>query len=85
MDNETLAAVAEMLQAQNQVIGQMLKDEVGNAELRINMKLEHEVSKKIETLFDGYKLVHDKQWELERRVNELEKQLDEIKMLVKAG
>jgi hypothetical protein len=84
MDNETLAALAQMLQAQNQAVGQMLKEEVCAAEKRISLKIENEVSHKIEALFDGYKLTHDKQWELERRLADLEKRLDEISLLVAA-
>ena len=38
---------------------------------RIELKIELEVSKKIEALFDGYKLTHEKQWELEKKMAEL--------------
>ena len=56
-NDELLAQVADMLERQTQ---------------RIELKLELEVSKKIDALFDGYTLTHEKQCELERRVEELE-------------
>lgn len=45
--------IAEMIEKQNRSIEQMIQD----SEACINMK--------IEALFDGYKLTHDKQWELD--------------------
>lgn len=33
---------------------------------RIELKIEQDVTKRIEALFDGYKLTHEKQFELER-------------------
>lgn len=46
MDKEALGAIAEMLEEHTR---------------RIEVKIENEVTKKIETLFDGYKLTHEKQ------------------------
>ena len=45
---------------------------------RIEIKIENEVTKKIEALFDGYKLTHEKQWELERKVDALAKAVGEL-------
>ena len=50
---------------------------------RIELKIELEVSKKIEALFDGYKLTHEKQWELEKKMAELERRIDNLE--IKAG
>ena len=41
-----------------------LNKKIEDAETRINIKIENEVTKRIDSLFDGYKLVHEKQWEL---------------------
>jgi hypothetical protein len=46
--------------------------------VKINLKIENEVTKRIETLFDGYKLTHEKQWELERKLNALEKRIERL-------
>ena len=55
-------------------IAQMLEDQTR----QINLKIENEVSKRIDSLFDGYKLTHEKQWELERKVDQLEKRLEAL-------
>jgi len=41
--------------------------------------IENNVSKKIESLFDCYKLNHEKQWELERKTEHLEAQIADLK------
>ena len=50
---------------------------------RIELKIEPDVSKKIEALFDGYKLTHEKQWELEKKLAELERRIETLE--IKAG
>ena len=50
---------------------------------RIELKIELDVSKKIEALFDGYKLTHEKQWELEKKLAELERRIEALE--IKAG
>lgn len=52
MDKETLNQIAEMLEEHTR---------------RIEIKIVNEVIQRINALFDGYKLTHEKQWELERR------------------
>ena len=59
MDKEMLEQFQILFQAIQDV-----KNEVKESETRINLKIENEVSKRIEALFDGYKLTHEKQWEL---------------------
>jgi len=46
----------------------------------IVINLENNLTKKIEVLFDGYKLNHEKQWELERKVEQLEKRLEALEI-----
>lgn len=47
---------------------------------RIELKIELEVTKKIEALFDGYKLTHEKQWELERKIEQLERRIESLEI-----
>jgi len=54
------------------------------AETRVNLKIEHEVSKKIESLFDGYKLAHEKQWELDRENQQLRDRVEAIEVRLAA-
>ena len=46
----------------------------------ITVNLENSISQKIESLFDGYKLNHDAQWELSRKMEELERRLMALEM-----
>lgn len=61
-----------------------LNQKIADAETRINIKIENEVSKRIDTLFDGYKLTHEKQWELERQTEALKAQVDELSVRLAA-
>lgn len=40
--------------------------------------MENNVSRKLQSLSDGYKLTHEKQWEPERRLDQLEQLVGEI-------
>lgn len=84
LEKQDLQAIAELIdgkleQQHNKTIGEvavLLEQQT----LKIEMKLENEVTKKIETLFDGYKLTHEKQWELERKVKELEERIEKLEV-----
>lgn len=47
---------------------------------QINLKIENDVTKRIEALFDGYKLTHEKQWELERKMEVLERRIEQLEI-----
>lgn len=49
---------------------------IAESELRMKVFIENQVTKRIDSLFDGYKLTHEKQWELERRTDQLQEQLE---------
>ncbi|MEG1942763.1 MAG: hypothetical protein RR049_03020 [Angelakisella sp.] len=90
MDNEQL--FNQMIAAMNdqtEMIGKMMfdfKDEtikiidkkIDEAETRINIKIENEVSGRIDALFDGYKLTHEKQYELERDFADLKRRVERL-------
>lgn len=63
-----------------QAISQMMDEKMQQHTTRIEIKIENEVSKKIETLFDGYKLTHEKQWEMERKIAELEQRIENLEI-----
>ncbi len=65
MDKETLNQIAEMLEEHTR---------------RIEIKIENEVTQRINALFDGYKLTHEKQWELERKIEALEKRIERLEI-----
>ena len=51
-------------------------DKVENEIKRTQIMIETDVTKKIESLFDGYMLTHKKQWEMEKKIQEIEKRLE---------
>ena len=48
------------------------KEELRELETRIMVTRENDVSRRIDSLFDGYQMAMEKQYELERRVARLE-------------
>ena len=71
------------MQQQTDTLIEMMDSKIKESETRINIKIENDVSKRIDSLFDGYKLAHEKQWELERKMEQLEKRLEALE--AKAG
>lgn len=55
-----------------------VREEVRESEARTKVFIENEVTKRIDALFDGYKLTHEKQWELERQTQALQQQVDDL-------
>lgn len=80
LDEKDLQAIAGMLAQQKEDILQVVDKTLQQHTTRIELKIENEVSKKIETLFDGYKLTHEKQWEMERKIAELERRIENLEI-----
>lgn len=57
-----------------------VRHEIKETETRIMVKIENDVTKRIDALVDGYKLNHEKQWELEQQVKELERRVDRLEI-----
>lgn len=77
MDAET----REMLQAilsGMEGLEERLNSRIAEESRGVKALIENDVGKRIDTLFDGYKLAHEKQWELERKVEQLEKRLEAL-------
>lgn len=52
-----------------------IKKEIKESETRTRVFVENTVTKRIDALFDGYKLTHEKQWELERQNERMQEQI----------
>ena len=77
MDVETkemLQAIIAGMDGLEKRLNENIKEEIRGVKILI----ENDVSKLIDSLFDGYKLAHEKQWELERKVEQLEKRLEAL-------
>lgn len=82
MDVETkemLQAIIAGMDGLEKRLNENIKEEIRG----VKVLIENDVSKRIDSLFDGYKLAHEKQWELERKVEQLEKRLEALE--AKAG
>ena len=71
-NEELLNQLAAMMEAQTK----QLDDEIKS----IKITIENDLTKRIDALFDGYKLNHEKQWELERKVEALEKRIERLEI-----
>jgi hypothetical protein len=75
----------DILNALNYIMDNMTtKDDLNAVETRINIKIENEVTKRLDALTDGYKSVHEKQWELERQNEKLLALVDDLQVRVSA-
>ena len=77
MDVETkemLQAIIAGMDGLEKRLNENIKEEIRGVKILI----ENDVYKRIDSLFDGYKLAHEKQWELERKVEQLEKRLEAL-------
>lgn len=91
MDNqELLEQVIAVIQEQTEVLTGLMDTKIRESEERIDqritkleIKIENDVTKRIDALFDGYKLTHEKQWELEREVENIKRRLELLE--AKAG
>ena len=62
-----------------------MREEIKSSEQRTRVYIENDVSKRIDALFDGYKLTHEKQWETDRKLRELEERLERLESLQNVG
>jgi hypothetical protein len=81
MDKELLEQFQLIIQGMGdmeQRLTQYMDTRIQESETRIRTYIENDVSRRIESLFDGYKLVHEKQWELERQTEAMKAQILEL-------
>lgn len=66
--------ILEVIQQQAETTQTMIHD----SEERMKIYMENQVCKRIDSLFDGYKLAHEKQWELEHETEKLKQQMNDL-------
>ncbi|MFR8976208.1 MAG: hypothetical protein ACLVG9_09440 [Eubacteriales bacterium] len=77
MDNEKLLeSIGVMLDRQSNELKADMKD----LESRMKVVIENDVTTRINALVDGYKLVHEKQWELEQRLAQRERRREKVEI-----
>lgn len=64
---------------------EQVEQEIKDSEARTKVFIENKVTERIDALVDGYKMVHEKQWELEHRLEKLESRVDHLQTVVSAS
>ena len=89
MLNEQNSKVADMLARQDlradeklQALESKLVDMLDAQTLKIALLIENMVTKRLDALFDGLTLTHEKQSELENRVASLEERVERLELMV---
>lgn len=62
----------------NQRIRSQDGSKIQDLETRISLKIENDITRRLDSLVDGYKLTHEKQWELEKRTQDLQDQISDL-------
>ena len=83
MEKELLEQLKIIIQGMD-CMERRLTQKIEDAETRTKIFIENEVSRKIEALFDGYKLTHEKQWELERETQRLKERVSDLEARIAA-
>ena len=85
-NEELLSQIAEMFADQAKIIDEQNKNtnekfnSIESEIKSIRIDMENDITKRIDALFDGYKLNHEKQWELERKIEALEKRIERLEI-----
>ena len=74
-----MESMEQRLRVENKSPEERMREEIKSSEQRTMVYIENNVTKRIDALFDGYKLTHEKQWELERRTDQLQNQIEELR------
>ena len=89
MEEQTKMLRAEMAEQSKTLRAEMaeqvkkLDEKIDRESAKTRLMIENDVTKRIDALLDGYKLNHEKQWELERRMEQLESRVERLE--TKAG
>ena len=87
MDNEMMGmfqTIIEKIDSLDKKI-EAVDKKVDENHLETKIMIENEVAKRIDSLFDGYQLVHEKQWEMDKKMRELEQRLEKLEALQNVG
>lgn len=77
MDAETkemLQAILAGIEGMEERFNAKIEEEIRG----VKVYIENDIGKRIDSLFDGYKLTHEKQWELERETEKLKEQVNDL-------
>ena len=79
-NNELYSKMMELFDLQTVSLKSYIDEKVSAVEL----KIENDVSRRLDALSDGYKLTHEKQWEQERKIESMQEQIEALKLQILA-
>lgn len=79
-NEELMEQIIAVMQQQTDTLVEMMDQKVRD----VKVIIENDVSKRIDSLFDGYKLAHEKQWELEHETEKLKEQVNDLQTRLEA-
>lgn len=74
LEQNDLKAITEIKQQQSETLSEMMDEKIRG----VKVLIENDIVKRMDTLFDGYKRTHEKQWELERNIEALQAQVNDL-------
>ena len=78
MMDEKIQGVQDEMSNMRDEMETMMEDKIRG----VKVLIENDIGKRIDALFDGYKLTHEKQWELEHKMELLEERLERVEQKV---
>lgn len=81
-NNELLNQIASSLEDQTQRMQEYVKDSLAAQTHKIDIKIENDVTRCIEALFDGYKLNYDKQWEADLKGMRFQRLIEDLQLRI---
>lgn len=75
---EILIDKMENMATKDDLKGLATKDDVDTARRHTEILIENTITKRLDSLYDGYKLTHEKQYELEREAQKLRNRIDSL-------
>ena len=79
-NEELMEQIIAVMQQQTDTLVEMMDQKVRD----VKVIIENDVSKRIDSLFDGYKVAHEKQWELEHETEKLKEQVNDLQTRLEA-
>ncbi|UOO38180.1 hypothetical protein IZU99_02670 [Oscillospiraceae bacterium CM] len=81
MDKELLNAIGQLIDEKLQPLHKSIDDVNEKIEVevtKVNINIENDITKRLDSLFDGYMLTHEKQNELERHLATLQRRVEKL-------
>lgn len=75
-NEELMEQMITVMQQQTDTLVETMDQKIRDVKIFI----ENDVGKRIDSLFDGYKLSHEKQWELQHETERLKEQVNDLQM-----